>query len=385
MLSKKAAIVFLGTIALLSSVFGAALYVYNPLSVFHMPYSRELMLHGNMRQQNIVLIRNLSFDSVVVGNSYTENISAREAEEQLGGAFINISMSGSSLYERSFVLDYILRHHKLKTVFGVLTESTSREGHGSYPLSEWSFLYDENYFNDVKVYLNRRYLGCLAKWSSSPECIGRQVDLDRPAAWIGEARHASRFGGLDNWIMHHEDGELADLLHRTSPQDGGVPPLQLEQGVAPEGAAAIREAIDEFIVRPAREYPATNFVYFFNPDLLLGRALAAREGGLNVHAFWVREATRQCAALDNVQLYFFDNEPFTEDIRYYKDIGHYSPDINSLILQSVRLGKNRLTPDTVEEQLRLLAERAAAYDIKTLNTRIQEGIRRTGADVTSNN
>jgi hypothetical protein len=376
MLSKKAALLFLGMVILICPSFFAALYIYDPISIFHTPYSRELTLTSNMRQQNIALIRHLPFDSVIVGNSYTENTSVREAGEQLGGKFINISMSGSNLYERSIVLEYVLRHHKIKTVFGVLTESTNRERALSYPLSEWSFLYDDNITNDFKVYLNRHYLRCLRKWSNSPECIGRQVDLDRPSAWFEDIAHASRFGGLDNWIMHHESEQLADLLHKTVPQNVNKPIFQREKDIAPRVAMLIRATIDEFIIQPAKEYPTTNFVYFFNPNPMLGRALAVRGNGLNVHAFWVRETTIRCATLNNVQLYFFDNEPFTEDIQYYKDINHYSPDINSLILQSVRLGKNRLTPDNVEAQLHLLAERAAAYDIKAFNAYIQEGIRR---------
>ena len=350
-----------------------------------MPYSREFMFNGHMRKQNISLIRNLHFDSVIVGNSYTGNTSSREAEEVFGGSFINISMSGSNLYERSFVLDYALRHHKIKTVFGVLTESTGQEGHGSYPLSEWTFLYDDNYLNDFKVYFNRRYLGCLAKWSSARRCVGRQVDMDRPSAWFQEPDHASRFGGLDNWILHHDNVQLAGLLHDVLPQNARKPLPRLDEDIAPEMAAEIRAAIDEFIVRPAKKYPSTNFIYFFNPDPLFSRAIEARNNTLNVHAFWIRETTLRCAALHNIQLYCFDNEPFTEDIKYYKDIAHYSPDVNSLLLQSIRLGKNRLTPDNVDEQLRLLTKRAAAYDIKALNTYVQKGIQRMAADLVPEN
>jgi hypothetical protein len=365
--------------------FFAALYVYDPMAIFHLPFSRELTLNDNSRKQNIALIRHLQFDSVITGNSYTANTSAKEAGDIFGGEFVNISMDGATLYEQSFVLDYVLRHKNIKTVFGVLSESIRRTGHGSYPFSEWTFLYDDNRFNDFEVYLNRHYLKCLAKWSNAPECVGKQVDLDRPSAWFGEISHLSRFGGLDNWIMYHENGQLVELLHKTLPQKADKPILQLEKGITPETATKIRAAIDEFIVQPAKEYPATNFVYFFNPFPLLGRALSARGDGLNIHAFWVRETTLRCAALDNVQLYFFDNEPFTGDIKYYKDIGHYSPDINSLILQSIGSGKNRLTPDNVEEQIRLLAERAAAYDIKALNAYVQEGIRRMDAGATPEN
>lgn len=376
MLSKRAAITFFATLIGLAAAFLAALYLYDPLSIFHMPYGRELRIGKNMRQQNIAMIRHLPFDSLIMGNSYTENTSAREAGEQLGGRFINLSMSGSNLYERSLVLDYILSRQKIKTVFSLLTESAAREGHGSYPVSEWAFLYDDSRLNDFKVYLNSLYLGCLAKWSDSPRCTGRQVDLDRPSAWFQFPANSSLFGGLDNWILHHEDVQVSTLLHETLAQYAGKTPLRQEKDIAPEEAAAIRAAIDEFIVRPAREYPATSFIYFFNPVPLLARAIAAREGDLSLYAFWVREATFRCAALDNIGLYAFDNEAFTGDIKYYKDLGHYSPDINSLILQAVSQDKNRLRPDNVDQHLKLLFERAAAYDIEALEVYVRERLGR---------
>jgi hypothetical protein len=67
-------------------------------------------------------------------------------------------------------------------VFGILSEGIGRSGHGSYPLSEWTFLYDDNWLNDFQVYLNGHYLKCLAKWSDAPECVGRATDPDRIAA-----------------------------------------------------------------------------------------------------------------------------------------------------------------------------------------------------------
>ncbi|MDR1345489.1 MAG: hypothetical protein LBK03_02145 [Bacteroidales bacterium] len=338
-----------------------------------------------MRKQNITLIRHLQFDSVIIGNSFTENTSAKEAGDVFGGNFINISMSGSVLHEQSFVLDYVLRHKKIKTVFGILSERTNRRGHGSYPLSEWTFLYDDNRFNDFKVYLNKQSLKCLSEWSISPKCVGKQVDMDRPSAWLTMPGYVSRFGGLDNWIMHHETAQLKDTLHKKLPQYADKPLTHLYEDMPAKTASSIRDTIDEFIVMPAKKYHDTNFFYFFNPHLLLDRAFAARDSTLNIHAFWVKETVLRCAALNNVQIFLFDNEIFTEEISNYKDLGHYSSDINSLILQSVRLRKNLLTPDNVDEQLSLLRERAAAYDIKTVNSYVQEELRRIATGTASQN
>ena len=81
-----------------------------------------------------------------------------------------------------------------------------------------------------------------------------------------------------------------------------------------------------------------------------------------------------CADLDNVQLYFFDNEHFTDDIANYMDLAHYSQEFNSLILRSIGTGKNRLTPENVEQHIELLKKRVLAYDLKAVNDYVQEGL-----------
>ena len=77
---------------------------------------------------------------------------------------------------------------------------------------------------------------------------------------------------------------------------------------------------------------------------MLGKAVDAREVYIEQHEFWVRQAVLQCAGLKNVEICFFDNESFTEDIAHYKDFAHYSRKINSLILRYLRSGHGRISP-----------------------------------------
>ncbi|MDR2800307.1 MAG: hypothetical protein LBB52_03460, partial [Desulfovibrio sp.] len=49
------------------------------------------------------------------------------------------------------------------------------------------------------------------------------------------------------------------------------------------------------------------------------------------------------------------------------------------ILQSIRAGKNRLTPDNVDKQISLLKERAAACDLRAVNDYIRKKLRQTEA------
>ena len=237
MSTKKAASLFISTIVGAFIMLFTLLYVYDPLSVFHMPFSRDFAFSANnMRQQNIALLRHFDFDSIIWGNSYVGNTSSKEAAETFGGNFMNLSMSGSTLHEQSFVLNYALQTRKIKTVYAIFSESAGKRENPTYPWSNWTFLYDANPLNDFKVYLNRRYLSCAFMWSDSQECIGnRAIDHDRPDAWFHLPENAVLFGGVDTWIAHSEYNQINGTLNKTLPTYAEKHIKNLDSEIAQKG------------------------------------------------------------------------------------------------------------------------------------------------------
>ncbi len=113
---KKLVFTYLTIISILFSLFFGLLYIYDPMQIFHKPWGRPITFSKNMRQQAAGIINNYSFDSIILGTSMLENTSSKEASKLFGGKFINISLSGSSFYERSYILKYALRKKNIKTV-----------------------------------------------------------------------------------------------------------------------------------------------------------------------------------------------------------------------------------------------------------------------------
>lgn len=66
-------------------------------------------MYYSMREQAAGIINSFEFDSVILGTSMLENTSAREASQKIGGIFVNISLAGSSFYERAIVLKKVLQ------------------------------------------------------------------------------------------------------------------------------------------------------------------------------------------------------------------------------------------------------------------------------------
>jgi hypothetical protein len=371
MRARRLAFAFLIPVMLALLVFFGTLYAYDPLSIFHLPWGREFTIAGNMRWQNAALIKHFDFDSIIIGNSHTENTSAREAGDLFGGAFMNLSMAGSSLYEQSFVLNRAFREKDIKTVFRLIHPNHDRARPGGYSADNWAYLYDANPLNDFDVYLNAFYLGCLRKWSSAPECVGTSFNRDMPTAWFEQSDYASRFGGLDKWVLHHDNWQISGFMHKTLPALASRPPVE-QRPIASETAAAVRADINEFIVGLAREHPETRFICFFSPGSLLEKAVLAWDGRLEYYLFWVRETVMLSKDCGNIEIYGFDNEAFTQDIANYKDLDHYSKDINSLILTSIHAGANRLTPETVDAYIERVRSRTLSFDMLKLNATVRE-------------
>ena len=372
--TKLSSILFLGGCFIPLIVYLCLIYIYDPLSVFHPPYSREftVAVHAS-RQQNIAFVKHFSFDSFIMGNSLTANTSCKDAEDTFGGNFLNLSMDGASLYEQSIVRDYVLKNKNIKTVFSVFSPSLSKKGHGGYAVEQWDYLYDSSSANDIKVYVNIHYLRCLLRWSQSTQCVGEARDMDRPTAWYEMPDHYIRFGGIDKWLESSEHHQLIDIIHRDIPQYAALP-LQQPLPLPDAEVIAISDMISEYIITPAIQNPETQFVYFFSPHFIMHRAFGVRDSSLDGYCYWIEESIRLSAGVSNIHIFGFDNEEFTDDIAYFKDLNHYRPEMNKMILEKIKVGDNLLTTENVNMYTNLLRERAEQYDLASMNEYVQKNI-----------
>ena len=155
------------------------------LCKYFINHGEEMMtFHKNIRQQAAGIINNYEFDSVIVGTSMLQNTSAVEASKLMSGKFVNISMSGSDFYERKMILEYMFRKKDIKSIIYSLDSYKfiyQIKGYNLYPLKNFSYLYDNDPINDIKVYMNDKYLKCLSKYSISKKCVGDRMSLDSQA------------------------------------------------------------------------------------------------------------------------------------------------------------------------------------------------------------
>lgn len=370
-MSVKLLKVFFATLLVLSIAFIVRIYTYDAYHFWSLNDPQNARYSSNQRVQNAAFINHLDFDSIILGNSYMENTSAKEASDVFGGKFFNLSMSGSNNYERSIVLKRTLENHDIKRVILLLTPSCSTEGHGSYPIESWKILYDDNRFNDFKYYLNTHDMVCMWTFSKKPSCLGRKKNLDRPYAWFEAPDHASRFGGLQNWALFYKNPQLENLITHKIPEAANKA-LSIGNSLSDEEMDEISQSLDQTVFDFARQYPDTEFLLYFNPDSLLGKALTFRNYlAFTQYSYFVQQAVKKSSAFSNVHLFGFDNLAFTNDLSYYKDTTHYREEINSQLLYLMKAKKYSLSADTVDSYLNELWVKVEKFDLDILNQFLQ--------------
>ena len=351
-------------------------YTYDPLQIFHKPWGRDTTFHINMRQQVAGITNNYKFDSIIIGSSILENTSATEANKKMGGNFVNISLSGSSYYERKFVMKYIFQKKSIKKVIYSLDAGSyihQQLDYPSYPLSQYDYLYDDSTFNDIKAYATYDFLKCLLTFSSSKQCIGHKTSLDRPNAWYEVEGNKIRYGGLNKWLAANNNNKIKDvfkdILLQTQEIKAGS---SLELTDIGSKISKAKQYVDENILSFIKEHPKTDFILVFPPYSRLHYALWAQYNKpyFEIHKSILQYITEKGEKISNLKIFAFGDQDFLDNIANYKDPRHYHVSINSAMLSSIKSNIGQLKNSNIQIYLKTITKKAEEYDIISIGKKI---------------
>ena len=111
----------------------------------------------NSRYLNPGLIKSYSYDTIIVGSSYSENFITKEVNNVLGLKSLKVTSSGATAFENKSVMSLALKKEKLKVIILELNPGSwtgdKQRVHNSI-INIPTYLYDDNIFNDYKYLLN---------------------------------------------------------------------------------------------------------------------------------------------------------------------------------------------------------------------------------------
>lgn len=376
---KKSTIYFLSIVVscvfLFFSLFIAIGYFLDPLQIFEHQSFDTSKLSSNMRIQARGIIKNCDFDSIIIGTSMLENSSSREASDALGGKFINISLSGSSFYERAFLLNYAFSTKKIEKIIYSLDSVylDAREERSDIKSNSWSFLYDNNVSNDFKIYLSFMLLRYLDTFSNE------KIDLDRPNAWHRKKQYAILFGGIRNWVNNIDQQNVSNFIFRELPIQVNLSKnkkLDIIHDRLREKKAI--EYVDKYVLSYVKKFSDTHFYFIFPPYFRYTFAVMRQNKPEDflIHQEVIMYLVKQAEKYKNMSIYGFENEDFTAEISRYKDTGHYDEKINSLFIHAIVSGKNLLNKNNIKEYLSDCEEKAYNYDINALYNAFQNELKK---------
>lgn len=377
---SRSVILFFISIIILSGLFFGILYKYDPLHMFDLESWSEkikfarclendidnceskVFLHDDTRLQWYWLINNLEFDSVILWSSILQNTSAKLTSTSLWWNFINLSVAWSTQYERNIILDYVTTKKDIKKViFSIDGLSNHTNFTKRYPYKSWSMLYDNNKFNDILVYLNKKYLKCLIIFSNSQECIWSVRSLDSPTNRFDD--HWDHFWWVGNWSLQMLNKLIIQKVNNKPNKDKIYKPWWSK---SEKELRLVREYIDTTLINKFKEYPNIEFYLIEPPFSIIHTAFQAQKDTLDfeIKKDALQYITEQTEWLSNVTIYGFGNDNFVDDIANYRDLIHIHPDYNAIIIEKIENQENLINNDNIQEYIDGISSKATEYNLK---------------------
>ena len=345
-MSKKLVGYFLKVVIAGSLLLGIFVYLADPFYHFHGPLFGLEPYLDNAVYQTPGAARHLSYDSAIVGSSMTENFHTTWFDEELGWHTVKLSYSGARTSDLAAILGQVfLSSNEVKNIVLDLNAYQLTEDSTTCYVERPEYLYDENPFSDVQYFLNRDVL-CAA--------------LGRTLAYLGKTS-----GDMDSSYCW-EDPELFGLEKTRKAYEL----VRSEPGFEKQNpdAEEIQEYVDNCLANLSNitpyieDHPTTHFLIFYPPYSIAYWQTLQESGTLEKIIAVYRASVETLLQYENVSLYYFqDEKEIIADLGSYRDLCHYTPQVNRYIFECIKEDRDGIDESNYFEHLNAMYELACHY------------------------
>ena len=313
-------------------------YIIDPYQFYRKPTLYEPVYFTDQRYQNPGLARSQDYSLAFVGTSMSDNFLHSYVEEKLGRKMARLSIMGGSMYEQKLTVNLVANAKKADIIIWELNYYSFRGGVKRVTETGRGFphyFYDNNPITDLKYLCNfdtllKCYYIFLNEYNGKMHYTMTH-NLEMLNAWYGTSKFCKE-NALKDWTFANND------LERANPEE-----FTWEQ---------LKANADENLVNVIKDNPQAEFILFYPPFSILahkfldGRGLFENELNLKKYIF------ENCGHLRNVKIFDFqDIESITHNLDNYRDITHYSKEINEYMIDSIASGKHAVTAANLGEKL----------------------------------
>lgn len=342
--------VIIGLLTCLILVGGGTAWI-DPYFHYHKPVEGFSYPLKRLRQRyiNDGIIKNFDYDAIIIGSSMTEQFRTSQFDSLFGTKSVKTPFSGATAGEINNNLKKALKENSdVKIVLRCLdnnklaVDATELRGDVNYP----TYLYNDNYFDDVYYLLNKEVL------------LG---DVSTVLSYTVKNRESDSFDSYSNWGQI-ETGKKAVLSSYKRPDK------VFEEAILTEDEKKMEiENISANVIDVIENNPDCIFYLYYPPYSIVYFDTLRQRNELKKQIDIWKIATEMLLKYDNVKLYsWFDEYDMIGNLNNYRDYYHYDINISNQLVQWMREGRGELTPNNYEEHFNKVCEFYNNYDYEKL-------------------
>ena len=330
-MGKKQALKWLVTaIAVLLLLSAAITYIFDPFYQYHGPWAGQEEVLNDRDYQMAGSIRNLEYDSVILGSSVAENFNGDFLEEQFGSEVIKIIRASGSTADLLYYMEQARAEQQIERVFWCMdifaliadTEVTVNADKGM------KYLHTKTMLDDVTYLFNKDVLLKKIPLSLAYSMLDRNVG-----------------GAAYDWSADKDFSAAGAMRAYQKPDQ------VLEEQECRDEMELLRQN-QELIIREIEENPLTEYIIMFPPYSMMWWDCGYANGIGHMYLQVLEETIPMLLGYENVKVYFFaDEKEIVCNLDNYMDMIHYSPQVNQYMLDCVMADTKRVTQENVDAVL----------------------------------
>lgn len=321
------------------------IFCIDPFYHYHKAWFGLPVILENAVYQTPGAARNLSYDSVILGTSMTENFHASWFDEAFGWNTVKLSYSGARTDDLEAILRQIYAREEVteNIVMDINTYQLTVDPDSAYAVRP-EYLYDGNVITDVSYVFNQDvFLASMNRMLDKFQ--GRESNLDNAYTWE-EEEHFGRLQTLK-----------AEKAERAAAEGAKVQPVSME----------VCDANLDNIMPYIEAHPETTFYIFYPPYSMLCWEREMIKGQLEDMLAVYAHSIERFLEYENVRVFYFQNEKeIISNLENYRDGGHYRPEFNKYICEAMSDGVGLVTKDNYKEEIADMYEYAVSFDYEAL-------------------
>lgn len=292
------------------------------------------------------ITKQFEYNALITGTSMTENFKNSQMDALFNTTSIKASLPGSSFYDSYRMLVRAFSYNdNISFVIRSLEPSSLCKHHST--LSSQSmpeYLYDDVLVNDVNYLWNK-------------EIFSKGVI--RTGLRTVQGIEMTTMDEYLNWEFENTFSKEEVLSNYSRPLNSTA----LNDGLSSIDKHLIYENVMYNLVQIAQDQPETSFYYFYTPYSILYYDRLFQNNQL-LREFEILEyATSLLLDQENITLFsFLDLYDIVSDLNYYKDVTHYSGQVNDLMLDLMYEEKHILTKENYQSHIAELRDFYFKYD-----------------------